>query len=230
MHVALLQEHNPFSTNEILSRSDTRGGTMDTPSPWDDPSEESQLKTDGSTTSTPQPVSISTGFAPMNQGTMLTGTAEMPTGQYIYLQPPSSAAKVMGIILILAGLLQSLGLFSLFIDPVDPITGEVLDYPAAAKLLDGLSSLLGMVGFILAGVFLTRYEKRGVWLGIGTLVAQFVLGVASFASGTPDGGLAALVGDEGTAFAIWAGVSAFCNGICALLVAIPLMVSNNGLE
>ena len=203
---------------------------MEASSPWDDLAEESQLKTDDSGASKPQPVSISTGFAPMNQGTMLTGTAEMPTGQYIYLQPPSSAAKVMGIILILAGLLQSLGLISLFIDPVDPITGEVLDYPAAAKVLDGLSSLVGMVGFVLAGVFLTRYEKRGVWLGIGTLVAQFVLGVASFASGTPDGGLGALVGDDGTAFAIWAGVSAFCNGICALLVAIPLMVSNNGLE
>ena len=33
----------------------------------------------------------------MNQGTMLTGTAQMPTGQLIYLQPPSGAAKVMGI-------------------------------------------------------------------------------------------------------------------------------------
>ena len=203
---------------------------MEASSPWDDLTEESQQKTDDGEAFAPQPISISTGFAPMNQGTMLTGTAEMPTGQYIYLQPPSSAAKVMGIILILAGVLQSFGLVSLFYDPVDPLTGEVLAYPAAAKLLDGLSTLVGMVGFILAGVFLTRYEKRGVWLGIGTLVAQFVLGVASFASGTPDAGLADLVGDEGTAFAIWAGVSAFCNGICALLVAIPLMVSNNGLE
>ena len=46
----------------------------------------------------------------MNQGTMLTGTTQMPTGQLIYLQPPSSAAKVMGIIIIIYGLLQGLSL------------------------------------------------------------------------------------------------------------------------
>ena len=53
----------------------------------------------------PQPVSISEGFAPMNQGTMLTGTTQMPTGQLIYLQPPSSAAKVVGILVVIYGVL-----------------------------------------------------------------------------------------------------------------------------
>ena len=199
-------------------------------SPWGGLPDKEPLSADEQNQSPPEPVSISTGFAPMNQGTMLTGTAEMPTGQYIFLQPPSSAAKVMGIILILFGLLSALGLVGIFLEPVDPITGEPIEYPAVAKALDGLSSLVGAVGFVTAGVFLTRYEKRGVWLGIGTLGAQFVLGVASFASGTPDGGLGSLVGSDGTAFAIWTGISAFCNGICALIVAIPLMVSNNGLE
>ena len=199
-------------------------------SPWDGLPDEGQSSVDEGQPSAPESISISTGFAPMNQGTMLTGTTEMPTGQYIYLQPPSGAAKVMGIILILWGLLSALGLVGLFMEPVDPVTGETIDYPAVAKALDGLSSLVGVVGFVTAGVFLTRYEKRGVWLGIGTLGAQFLLGVASFASGTPDGGLGSLVGDDGTAFAIWAGISAFCNGICALMVAIPLMISNNGLE
>ena len=66
----------------------------------------------------------------MNQGTMLTGTTQMPTGQLIYLQPPSSAAKVMGIIIIIYGLLQGLGLLGLFVEPVDPMTGEIIEYPA----------------------------------------------------------------------------------------------------
>ena len=197
--------------------------------PRDDDLAEEQPKSGAGTSPAPQPVSISDGFAPMNQATMLTGTTQMPSGQLIYLQPPSSAAKVMGILLILWGALQGLGLLNLFVDPVDPLTGEVLDYPAAAKVMDGLSTITGLVGFIAAGIFLTRYEKRGVWVAMGVIGAQFVLGLASFAAGTPDGGLGSMFGD-GAAFGIWAGVSAFCSGICALIVAIPLMVSNNGLQ
>ena len=199
---------------------------MEGTSPWADVPDE-EPKTDAG--EAPQPVSISDGFAPMNQNTMLTGTTQMPTGQLIYLQPPSSAAKVMGILLIIWGVLQGLGLLNLFVEPMDPITGEIIDYPAAAKAMDGLSTVAGMVGFIAAGVFLTRYEKRGVWLAMGVIGAQFVLGMASFAAGTPDGGLGSMFGD-GAAFGIWAGVSAFCSGLCALIVAIPLMVSNNGLQ
>lgn len=206
MHVALVQEHHPRFTDEKLSRSTLPSNIMEGTSPWGDSPEEQQ-----------------------NQGTMLTGTTQMPTGQLIYLQPPSGAAKVMGILLILWGALQGLGLLNLFVDPVDPMTGEVLDYPAAAKVLDGLSTVAGLVGFIAAGVFLTRYEKRGVFVAMGVIGAQFVLGLASFAAGTPDGGLGSMFGD-GAAFGIWAGVSAFCSGICALIVAIPLMVSNNGLQ
>jgi hypothetical protein len=201
---------------------------MEGTSPWGDPPEE-QPKSGSGTSPAPQPVSISDGFAPMNQATMLTGTTQMPTGQLIYLQPPSSAAKVMGILLILWGALQGLGLLNLFVDPVDPLTGEVLDYPAAAKVMDGLSTVAGLVGFIAAGIFLTRYEKRGVFVAMGVIGAQFVLGMASFAAGTPDGGLGSMFGND-AAFAIWAGVSAFCSGICALIVAIPLMVGNNGLQ
>lgn len=201
---------------------------MEGTSPWGDEPEE-QPKTDADVASAPQPISITEGFAPMNQGTMLTGTTQMPTGQLIYLQPPSSAAKVMGIIIIIYGLLQGLGLLGLFVEPVDPMTGEIIEYPAAAKAMDGLSSLAGLVGFVAAGVFLTRYEKRGVWLAMGIIGAQFVLGLASFAAGTPDGGLASMFG-TGAAFGIWAGISAFCSGVCALLVAIPMMVSNNGLQ
>lgn len=198
---------------------------MNQESPWGDLPDEQQPKTDEA----PQSVSISDGFSPMGQATMLTGTTQMPTGQLIYLQPPSSAAKVMGIFLIIWGVFQGFGLLNLFFDPVDPLTGDVIDYPGAAKVMDGLSTIAGLVGFIAAGIFLTRYEKRGVWVAMGVIGAQFVLGLASFAAGTPDGGLASMFGD-GAAFGIWAGVSAFCSGICAVIVAIPLMVSNNGLQ
>ena len=134
----------------------------------------------------------------MNQGTMLTGTTQMPTGQLIYLQPPSSAAKVMGIIIIIYGLLQGLGLLGLFVEPVDPMTGEIIEYPAAAKAMDGLSSLAGLVGFVAAGVFLTdflpeegilanfRLENLTVWImnnpvtaGNRAIMIGIALGTAS---------------------------------------------------
>lgn len=152
----------------------------------------------------------------------------MPTGQLIYLQPPSSAAKVMGILVIIYGCFQALSLIGLFFEQVDPVTGETLEIPAVAKALNGISTLVGVAGFIAAGVFLTRYEKRGVWVAMGVIGVQLVLGIAAFAAGS-DGGLGSMVGD-GRAFGIFAGFSAFCSGICALIVAIPLMVSNNGLQ
>ncbi|MEC8632933.1 MAG: hypothetical protein VXY10_05815 [Candidatus Thermoplasmatota archaeon] len=200
---------------------------MEGTSPWGDSPDE-QPKTGAGTSPAPQPVSISDGFVPMNQGTMLTGTTQMPTGQLIYLQPPSSAAKVMGILLIIYGCLQALSLIGLFFEQVDPVTGETLEIPTSALALNGISTLVGVVGFIAAGVFLTRYEKRGVWVAMGVIVLQLVLGIAAFAAGS-DGGLGSMVGD-GAAFGIFAGFSAFCSGICALIVAIPLMVSNNGLQ
>ena len=198
--------------------------------PWDDHPDNDQPTGEELADAALQPISITDGFAPMNQGTMLTGTTEMPTGQLIYLQPPSGAAKVIGVVLIIWGLLQGLGLLGLVGQPVDPFTGEAIEYPVAAKAVDGFSSVLGLMGFIAAGVLMRNYDKRGVWLAFGVIGAQFVLTLVSFQLGSPDGGLGSLGLSDGTQFGIWAGFSAFCSGFCALLVAIPLMVSNNGFE
>ena len=135
----------------------------------------------------------------------------------------------MGILLIIYGCLEALSLIGLFFEQVDPVTGETLEVSTAALALSGISVIAGVVGYIAAGVFLTRYEKRGVWVAMGVIGAQFVLNLAAFVAGAPDGGLGSMFGSD-AAFAIWAGVSAFCSGICVLIVAIPLMVSNNGLQ
>ena len=116
----------------------------------------------------------------------------------------------------------------MFFEQVDPVTGEALEIPTSALALNLISTFAGVAGFIAAGVFLTRYEKRGVWVALGVIGAQFVIGIAAFAAGS-DGGLGSMFGDS-AAFGIFAGFSAFCSGICALIVAIPLMVSNNGLQ
>ena len=192
------------------------------PPPWDD--------TEPFTAEQPpSSVQVAGGFVPMNEGSFLTGTTQMAPGQIIMLQPPSGAPKIMGTLLIIYGVLQGLGLFSLLAEPVDPVTMEVIPYPTAAKLVDGLSSMIGLIGFIAAGVFLRGYEKRGVFVGLGAIGVQFILGLLSFQLGSPDGGLGSLLGD-GAAFAVWAGISAFCSGFCALLVGIPMFVDNNGLN
>lgn len=152
----------------------------------------------------------------------------MAPGQLIMLQPPSKAANTIGILVIIYGALQGLGLMSLVVEPVD-LEGNVIDYPFGAKMVDALSSVLGLAGFIAAGVLLTRYEKRGVYLAMSVIGVQFVLGILSLVLGSPDGGLAELIGED-QALAVYAGISGFCSGFCALLVAIPLMVSNNGLK
>ena len=202
---------------------------MEGSSPWGDSPDENEAKLNEGGEN-PQPISISEGFAPMNSGVMLSGATEMPTGQYIYLQPPSGAAKVMGVILIIWGLLQAVTILGLVGEQVDPFTGETIDYPPAAKAVDGFSAVLGLIGFIAAGVMMKNYQKRGVWVAFGLIGAQFVLTLVSFQLGAPDGGLGSLGLSDGAQFGILAGFAAFCSGFCALLVAIPLMVSNNGFE
>jgi len=136
----------------------------------------------------------------------------------------------MGVILIIWGLLQAFTILGLVGEQVDPFTGETIDYPPAAKAVDGFSAVLGFIGFIAAGVMMKNYQKRGVWVAFGLIAAQFVLTLVSFQLGAPDGGLGSLGLSDGAQFGILAGFAAFCSGFCALLVAIPLMVSNNGFE
>ena len=209
---------------------------MDTPSPWDDPSEESQLKTDGSAGSMPQPVSISTGFAPMNQGTMLTGTAEMPTGQLIYLQPPSSAAKVLGIIMLIYGVV--IGFFTLIslvtvniVSPDELAQLYLVNDSDAGKLIVFLNTslaftLFSCIAFVLAGVWVKNFQRRGVMLALLVtligLVFETVL-VFIFPEFLSSGLIA-----PGRGGVIVEGV--FTSLFCGLIWAIPLMVANNGLD
>ena len=202
---------------------------MESSSPWDDVGPESESKEPSFDDSTPESIPISAGFSSMQNGAMLTGMAEMPPGQMIFLGPPSSAPKVIGIILILFAAISSLGFLALTGPVYDPFTGEELDYPTSARIVDGISTTLGVIGFGIAGYLLINYKKKGVWLGVGVVSAQFALAVLSTYFGAPDAGLSDLVGDE-RATALVVVMELFCSAMCGLIVAIPLMVSNNGLD
>ena len=177
----------------------------------------------------PETIPISAGFSTMQNGAMLSGMAEMPPGQMIFLGPPSSAPKVVGIILIIFAALSTLGFLTITGPVIDPLSGEELDYPTSARIVDGISTTLGVIGFGIAGYLLINYKENGVWIAVGVVSAQFVLGVLSTYFGAHDGGLSDLVGDE-RAFALNVVIQLFCSAMCGLIVAIPLFVSNNGFD
>ena len=204
-------------------------------SPWGDVPDENQPKFEDATASPPQPVSISEGFAPMNQGTMLTGTTQMPTGQLIYLQPPSSAAKVVGILVVIYGVLFGV------IGSVLSLFGNLQLGNSTLLVFDVVALLIG-VATLVGGVMLINYQRRGVMvlllvIGLSTLVGlgQFTMVDDIYDQMLDEGEITqeeydALQEVGGIVQGVGMVMVVFCNAICGLFVAIPLMVSNNGLD
>lgn len=204
-------------------------------SPWDDVPDKAQPKTDDAMSTAPQPVSISDGFAPMNQGTMLTGTTEMPTGQLIYLQPPSGAAKVIGILVIIYGVLLGVlgNLFNLL--------GSLSMGNALLISFDVANIGLG-VATVVGGVMLMNYQRRGVMVLLLAIILSAGVGMGQLTM--VDDIYDQMLEDEditqeeydalqdvgGIVQGVGMVMVLFCNAICGLIVAIPLMVSNNGLD
>lgn len=170
----------------------------------------------------------------MNSGTLLSGTPEMPTGQLIYLQPPSSAAKVIGILVIIYAILGILG----------NLASAVGSIEMGNSILIGLDVLnLGIGGAtIVGGWMLVNYQRRGVMLLILTILLSTGVGVAQMSMADDiyvqmleDGDLTQEEYDmiqqtSGLIQGIGMVMMVFCGGICGLIVAIPLMISNNGLD
>ena len=148
----------------------------------------------------------------------------MPMGQQVvYLQQQSSSSKVIGILLILLGAFSTLGLLNLFI-PIDPVTNEQIPIPALAAMT--VNTLVTSVGYILAGVWMTQYKKKGIHLALLVTFLSYIFGVASVVLGGPDGGLESYFGEDAV-IGITAVLNGICSGICALIIAIPLLSGGN---
>lgn len=235
MQVAHVQEHHPPFKDEKLSRSTLPSKVMEGTSPWGDSPEE-QPKGGAGTSPAPQPVSISDGFAPMNQGTILTGTTEAAPGQLIYLQPPSNAAKVLGILMVIYGVVISLitiislltvNMFS--IEQLADIYG--ISDADIGKLVIFLNTslaftLFSSVAFVLAGIWVKNYQRRGIILALVLTLVSLLFDTAIvfiFPEFIGSGFVAP--GREGVIVE-----SVFTSILCGLIWAIPLMVANNGLD
>lgn len=150
----------------------------------------------------------------------------------IIMQQPSAAPKVVGILIIIWGsllsMLTALGIIglSLITDSDSELYVEqVGDSPMVLYLVTAVA-LLAYIGQIVGGSFIVQKKKMGIYITWACLVVLF-FGEVVTELVYPD--LAASQGNDfGTSLNL--GFTAVCQGICALLVAIPLMVSGNGMD
>lgn len=148
--------------------------------------------------------------------------------QMILMQQPSSAPKIIGVLMIIVSVLTFFSAFTSFSPQVDAFTGEVIETPLSLGLVNLLSAIVGTVAFGVGGYFLVNYQRRGVhvaFLGIGI---NIILGIVAFYLGG-DAGLGNQLG-KGTAMAIGGFLTLVCNTICGLIIAIPLMSNSHGLD
>jgi len=182
------------------------------PNTWDDlisEDNEQQILIDG------QPVQLSTGFA--NQ-------------QLIMLQPPSSAAKVIGILLIIWGSLNAIFLLLAMLGWTSQEIREEQGITTLDIILNAVSGIIAVATSIIGGIWMTNYQRKGVYLVLLGIVIGFIFSIIQSLSGSTDSVAQDAGLDENAVSVLLVGVSAVCNAVCGLIVAIPLMVANNGLD
>ncbi|MDA8531200.1 hypothetical protein N9M83_04590 [Candidatus Poseidonia alphae] len=209
---------------------------MQSDSPWDDITPESEMKDSPLMDEAPETIPISAGFSTMQNGAMLSGMAEMPPGQMIFLGPPSSAPKVVGILCVLWGVFDfgSSGLNLL------GVVGNQTSQPLLFAVYFG--GLAVGIATVAGGVMLVSYQRRGVQLLFGAILVGSVLNGLEltmmdeiYDQMLDDGDLTqeeydVISASSGLVAGIGMFFVALCGGMCALIAAIPLMVSNNGLD
>jgi uncharacterized membrane protein YozB (DUF420 family) len=145
----------------------------------------------------------------------------------IYLPPPSSTPKVIGVLFILYGLVSGLGVLS----PLEPLlAGEGGASALRIPMINAVSSLVSAVTAILGGYWLINYQRRGVQLIILGILMSSALVFLTYYLGE-DGGLSeGLRIDESTAFGILSVTQAIVTVVCGLIAAIPILTSSVGLD
>ena len=151
----------------------------------------------------------------------------------IIIQEPSGGPKVVGILVILWGVFTILGEVIGISD-----TLEFGGYFIAMSIVNvGLSA-----GFIAGGIMMTNYQKRGVHLSLVMVAISAVIGIAAIMmmpdiiddlveeEGLTDEEREDVEAYSGAIMGLGAIFVVICNGICGLIIAIPLMISNNGLD
>ena len=181
------------------------------PSPWDD------LQTEGSAPQVlidGQTAQISTGF----------------NNQVILLQPPSSAAKVIGILLIIVGAINAIFLLLSAVGWSSSEIREEQGITTSNIILSSVSGVISIATGILGGIWMMNYQRRGVYLVFIGIIVGFLFSIALSLNGHNDAAAANADINEDVFSGISIGLNAVCSAVCGLIVAIPLMIANNGLD
>ncbi len=141
----------------------------------------------------------------------------------------SVAAKVIGWFAIVLGCLGLLSAPLVFIDfGAMDWDGNPVTYSMSYKVVTTLTALVSGGLAAVGGYKMTNYEKKGIWLIFASFAVNWVGGIAEVYLSPDVMGL----GAEGSALLVGASglVEIFCYAICGLIVAIPLLMANGGME
>mgnify|MGYP000043954987 FL=1 len=146
--------------------------------------------------------------------------------QVIIVQNKSGGPKVFGIVAIILGALGVIGGLLGFGDDTEYLsgTGKMVFY------LTGLMSVAGSGLFVYAGLLLMKYQRKGVWIGFGSVgiaVTSSLINTLYIAKEFQDA-----FGDDAGGFVaslglIFTGVQAIC---CSMIIALPLLMNGADLE
>ena len=152
-------------------------------------------------------------------------------GQVVYLQPPSSAPKIIAILCIILasfGIIGSLlGFLSLpsLGNPNSDIYIPEFEWYKEVAYVNIFSELVGSIILLVGAIMLLNKKRLGVYVILGSiglgLLRDLVMNTTYPEFATAAGGMNATV---------LSAISMFCSVFCGLLAAIPLMIQNNGLE
>ena len=139
----------------------------------------------------------------------------------------NGAAKVIGILTIIFGVLAILGgLFSLTDWGLTDLNRLPITTPIEYKISRLIFSLAAGSMMIVGGYKMTNYEKMGIWIIFVAFAVNYVGGFISnvLLGDTQGEGMGLVNASVGGICGI------FCIAICGVIVAIPLMLADGGME
>ncbi|MDP6907075.1 MAG: hypothetical protein QF440_06625 [Candidatus Thalassarchaeaceae archaeon] len=177
----------------------------------------------------PDPYSPPSSTVIVGQPSTIPVVMQNQLGQVVYVQQRGTGAQIIGVLVIIWGLLLALGgVISLFGgEMLANLADDGSDAPKEYYLMSGGVGIISGLATILAGFWLYNYQRRGVslaWLVIGI---SFLINTAL--STMIDYDSSADLNSR-TMMMLTAVCGGICSGLCGLIVAIPIMSSNHGLD
>ncbi|MBT4059585.1 MAG: hypothetical protein HOE69_04685 [Euryarchaeota archaeon] len=168
------------------------------------------------------------------------GIAQTPYGQpVVYAGPPSEAAKVIGILIMIYGGFQIIsGLFSAFAGPwfsnimgdMDPASAEFMT-PNWVYYVQGFLGLISGVAYLYSGWLTQNFERRGIhytWIILGITMIFGIILAAAIPYPDVEGVDSGTMRMISTGGAVLGGICGA--GFCGILAAIPLFMANHGMK